>query len=194
MELFKDISVVLGSGSPRRQDLLKGLGVEFTVMVSDIEEIVKPELTPAQVVVDLAQQKNAAVRTMIDDDQFLITSDTVVVLDGEILGKPKDTAEAKAMIDQIQGRSHEVLTGVVFSYKGQKHGFYEETTVHFNPLTAEEIAWYVEKYQPLDKAGAYGVQEWIGYVGIRRLEGCYYNVMGLPLNRLYREAKTFLGR
>lgn len=178
--------VVLASASPRRRELLHLIVPEFGIAPSrDIAEHYDPALPAAEVPVQLSRVKAAGYADLVDGDTLLITADTIVICDGRILGKPHDEADACRMLEQLSGRTHTVVTGVTLTTKKGMTSFAEHTQVHFGELTTEEIGEYVRRYRPLDKAGAYGIQEWIGAVGIRGIDGCFYNVMGLPLHTLY---------
>ena len=183
--------VVLASKSPRRQALLKEIVPEFSIMLRDTAETYPPTLKGAQIVEHLANLKASAFDGELTDNQLLITADTIVWIDDMVLGKPKGRSGAIAMLQQLSGRKHTVFTGVCLKTNQKKRVFSVATDVFFRPLSEEEIEYYVDKYQPFDKAGSYGVQEWIGYVGVERIEGSYFNVMGLPVQRLYQELKEF---
>ncbi|MBR1463635.1 MAG: septum formation protein Maf [Prevotella sp.] len=180
--------IILASNSPRRRELLAGLGIDFEVKVlPDIDESY-PENTPvADVAQVIATSKAAAYRELIGESELVITADTIVVVDEEILGKPHDAEDARRMLRLISGRTHQVITGVCLMVKGKQKCFSVITDVTFKQLTDNEIDFYIEKYRPYDKAGAYGIQEWIGYVGVTSLTGSYFNVMGLPVQRIYTE-------
>ena len=182
--------IILASKSPRRQELLKGLDVDFEVHVKEgIDESYPDDIEAEQVPVYISRKKAAAYE--ITSGNMLITADTVVVSDGEILGKPKDAAQAAAMLHKLSGKTHTVTTGVTMKTCDRQVSFPVTTKVTFRQLTDDEINYYITNYKPFDKAGAYGVQEWIGYVAVTRLEGSYYNVMGLPVQRIYEELKKF---
>lgn len=188
---MKELKWILGSQSPRRKELLAGIGVEFEVRVKDTEEIYPPSLPAEEVPEYLAKLKADALLPGLTADEAVICSDTVVILDGKILGKPFDYEDARQMLSKLSGRKHTVITGVFIGSKTKSVSFSERTEVEFETLNDEEIKFYIEKYMPFDKAGSYGVQEWIGYVAVKRMEGTYTNVMGLPTNRLYNELKKF---
>lgn len=192
IETLKEIRVVLGSQSPRRKELLANLGVDFQVLVKDTSEDFNPLDSPMEIVRSIALEKLQAFDLPEFQDSLVITADTVVVHQGQILGKPKDQAEAIRTIRALQANQHEVLTAVAIAYQGKTHTFVETTAVSFYPMTAAEVAYYVEQYLPLDKAGSYGIQEWIGLIGIESIEGSYENVVGLPTARLYQELKTIV--
>lgn len=182
--------LILASKSPRRQELLTLMGLNFKVLLKDVDESYPAGLEPAEIAVYIAEQKAKAFNAA---DEIVITADTIVALDGEILGKPTDRAHAQEMLAKLSGRKHEVYTGVTL-VKGDKiHSFYDRTEVYCKPVTSEEIDFYIDHYQPYDKAGSYGVQDWWGLVVVQRIEGSYTNVMGLPTEKLYQELKNFLG-
>lgn len=179
--------VILGSGSPRRRELLQQAEIPFEVIVSDVNEDFDPATPVAEVPVLLAERKAAAIRKVArPEDQWVITADTVVVLGQRIINKPADEVEAIAILKDLSGQKHTVITGVCVLRGEESFTFADHTDVFFNELTEEQIRYFVHKYQPFDKAGAYAIQEWIGLIGVRRIEGCFYNVMGLPVPRLYQ--------
>jgi len=180
--------IILASKSPRRQQLLKELGISFMIKTAEIKETYPDHLAKEEIPVYLAKQK-AGVGN--EANKIILAADTIVYLGDEILGKPQDEEEAIEMIQKLSGRQHEVITGVCLKNQQKEVDFYETTTVHFNKLTEQEINYYVKEYQPLDKAGAYAIQEWIGLAAINRIEGCYYNVVGLPVSRVYKEIIKF---
>ena len=183
-----DKKIILASNSPRRRELLAGLDLEFEVkVIKGIDESYPNTLPPTEVAQYIAAKKSDAYLTTITDNDLVITADTVVIVDDEILGKPHDETQAKAMLRRISGRSHQVVTGVCLVTKDKRREFSVSTDVTFRCLTESEIDYYVSHYHPLDKAGAYGIQEWIGYVGVTALNGSYFNVMGLPVQRIYAE-------
>ncbi|TAF65378.1 MAG: septum formation protein Maf [Cytophagales bacterium] len=183
---------ILASQSPRRQELLKHLIPTFEIRLKATEEDYPATMLASQVPVFLAEKKARAFSAELKPNELLIAADTVVILEGSILGKPTDKEEAFAMLSQLSGKKHEVITGVCLWKGNQTHfSFSEKTTVYFKPMTAEAIHYYLDHYQPYDKAGAYGVQEWWGMVAIERIEGCFYNVMGLPTARLYEALQVF---
>lgn len=180
--------IILASNSPRRRELLGGLGYDFEVRVIDgIDESYPEGLPTAEIPQYISKQKAAAYE--VGPDEILLTADTVVVLDSEVLGKPADAADARRMLHALSGRSHHVITGVCLKTDTQQRIFAVTTEVTFKPLTDEEIDYYIAHYKPFDKAGAYGIQEWIGYVGVTGLRGSYFNVMGLPVQRIYEELR-----
>lgn len=183
--------LVLGSKSPRRQALVKELGYPVEIRIDEIEEIYPDYLEAQKVPEYLARLKAQPLINSLSEGEVLITSDTVVLLDGNVVGKPKDRDDAFAMLQKLSGNQHLVVTGVALNSKEKEICFSTHTEVYFSELTEEEIEHYVDTYQPMDKAGSYGIQEWIGYIGVREIRGCYYNVMGLPLHDLYHKLKEF---
>ena len=177
---------ILGSGSPRRKELLAGIGVEFTVRTKDTEEIYPEHLAPQDVPLFLAELKAKALLPDLGDNETVICADTVVILDGEIIGKPIDREDSIAMLKRLSGKTHEVVTGVFIGNAEKQLLQADSTMVTFASLTDDEIANYVDRYQPFDKAGSYGVQEWLGYVAVEKLVGSYTNVMGLPTHVVYK--------
>lgn len=184
--------IILASNSPRRKELLAGLDIPFTVRTMEgIEENSPSTLPVDEIPVYLSQLK--AKPYVLADDEVLVTADTIVAVDDEVLGKPQDKEDARRMLRLISGRSHEVITGVTIRKNGmESRSFACKTKVTFCQLSEEQIEYYIEKYQPYDKAGAYGIQEWIGYVGVTGIEGSYFNVMGLPVQRLSVELKPYI--
>ena len=187
---MKDLKykLILASNSPRRKELLAGLGVTFEVRVlQDIDEHYPENLPVNEVARYIAKEKADAYRRIVAADELIITADTVVIVGDEILGKPVDEADAVRMLKLLSGRTHQVTTGVCLLTAEKERCFDVTTDVTFKTLTDEEIHYYVNRYRPFDKAGAYGIQEWIGYIGVTGLNGSYYNVMGLPVQRIYQE-------
>lgn len=183
--------LVLGSKSPRRKYILEQAGLEFTILPADVPEVYPADMPQRDVPEYLARLKAAAVTPKVDDDAIVITSDTIVLLDDKIYEKPVDRADAFRILQDLSGNIHEVITGVCLMSKGKTVSFSDTTKVFFDTLTDEEINWYIDNYEVMDKAGAYAVQEGIGLIGIIKLEGCYFNVMGLPMNKLYRALQRF---
>ena len=182
--------LILSSNSPRRKELLAGLDIPFEVrVIEDIDESYPDTLPTGEIAEYIAQKKAAAYE--VGNDEVLITADTIVVLDDQILGKPADAEEAKQMLRSLSGKTHHVITGVCLKSRDQQHHFSVISEVTFKTLAEDEISYYVENYKPFDKAGAYGIQEWIGYIGVTGLSGSYFNVMGLPVQRIYEELKKF---
>ena len=187
-----DKKIILASNSPRRRELLAGLDLDFEVkVIKGIDEPYPETLAPEKVAQYIAAKKADAYVPAIHEDDLVITADTVVIVDNDILGKPHDESEAKAMLRRISGRSHQVVTGVCLVTKDKRREFSVSTDVTFRSLSESEIDYYVSHYRPFDKAGAYGIQEWIGYVGVTGLNGSYFNVMGLPVQRIYSELQHF---
>lgn len=181
--------LILASNSPRRKELLEGLDLPFTVKVKKyVPEDYPKDLPVAQVPQFIAKEKASAYD--VCQGELLLTADTVVVVGQEVLGKPVDESDARRMLRLLSGRTHQVITGVCLTTTSQQKAFSVSTNVTFKELSDDEINYYISKYQPFDKAGAYGIQEWIGYVGVTKLEGSYYNVMGLPVQRIYEEMQT----
>lgn len=182
--------LILASQSPRRQQLLRDMGFTFQTVVRPSEEIIPENLSPSEVAISIAQNK--AIHYLdLSHDHIVITADTIVVCDEMILGKPASRQAAIDMLRLLSNKTHSVISGVTILYQEQFHSFAEETFVSFRTLGEQEIAYYVDHYKPYDKAGAYGIQEWIGMMGVRAIEGDFYNVMGLPAGRLYVELKAF---
>ncbi len=180
--------IILASNSPRRRELLGGLGLPFDVKVlPDIDEQYPEDLPVNQIAEYIAREKADAYRKVMADNDLVITADTVVIVDDEVMGKPVDADDARRMLRKLSGRSHQVTTGVCLTTKEQQRHFSVTTDVTFKQLTDDEINHYVTVYKPFDKAGAYGIQEWIGYIGVTGLNGSYFNVMGLPVQRIYEE-------
>ncbi len=187
-----DFQIVLASQSPRRRELMQMLVPDVHVaLVKDVEESYPSDMAAEQVPEWLSRLKAAAYKDDMASGEVLLTADTVVILDGEILGKPSDEDEARRMLKRLSGRSHTVVTGVTLTSEKHSESFSERTEVMFDELSDAEIDAYVSTYRPLDKAGAYGIQEWIGGIGICGIRGCFYNVMGLPLHAVYEHLKKF---
>ena len=192
LENLKKYNIILASKSPRRQELLRGMGVDFSILTKETPENIPADMPLDEVPQYLSRQKSLA----FGDDELpagylLVTADTVVICGGEIMGKPKDKADAVGMLERLSGKRHHVVTGVTVRTKDKTESFAVRSEVAFAPLETKEIDYYITHCQPFDKAGAYGIQEWIGYVGISGLEGSFYNVMGLPTRRLYQALKGF---
>ena len=190
---LKKYHIILASKSPRRQELLRGMGLDFEILTKETPENYPSDLPLDEVPKYLSLQKSLA----FDDDELpadylLITSDTVVICEGEILGKPKDRKDAERMLQLLSGKTHYVVTGVTVRSAAKTESFAVRSNVTFADLEQDEIDYYIDKYRPFDKAGAYGIQEWIGYVGISSIEGSFYNVMGFPVHRVWHEAQSFL--
>ena len=182
--------IFLASNSPRRKELLSGLGIPFEVRVNgDIDESYPSDLPPEAIPLHISRKKAAAYLQTMSADELIITADTVVVASGEILGKPVDGSDAHRMLRLLSGTTHQVITGVCLTTTDHQVAFSVTTDVTFKDLSDEEIHYYIDHYRPYDKAGAYGIQEWIGYIGVTGLHGSYFNVMGLPIQRIYEELR-----
>lgn len=182
--------IFLASNSPRRKELLSGLGIPFEVRVNgDIDESYPSDLPPEAIPLHISRKKAAAYLQTMSADELIITADTVVVASGEILGKPVDASDAHRMLRLLSGTTHQVITGVCLTTTDHQIAFSVTTDVTFKDLSDEEIHYYIDHYRPYDKAGAYGIQEWIGYIGVTGLHGSYFNVMGLPIQRIYEELR-----
>ena len=188
LDNLKKYKVILASNSPRRKELLAGLGVDYEVRtLPDVDESYPETLLGADIPLYIAKEKADAYVAMMQSGELMITADTIVWLDGKVLGKPRDREDALQMLRTMSGRTHEVFTGVCITTTDWQRSFTAQTEVRFATLSEEEIAYYVDNFQPMDKAGAYGVQEWIGFIGVENISGSYYNIMGLPVQKLYRE-------
>lgn len=192
MEMFPARPLILASKSPRRSQLLREAGFSFTVKNLDVDESFPPEMPVEEVAAYLARRKALACAHFIEDREILLAADSVVIIDGKIYNKPDDFADAFRMIRLLSGRQHSVITGVCLLGAEQERSFSDRTEVYFESLDDSEIEYYINTCRPFDKAGAYGVQEWIGLCKIRRIEGSYANVMGLPVHRVYAELQAFL--
>lgn len=185
--------IILGSNSPRRRELLAGLDVEFTVDAGNtFSETYSPDTPFEELPVLMAEGKSAGFHRPLEDDEVLITADTMVVLPDKILGKPHGRDEAVKMLGELSGRSHKVITAVTIRDRRHSETFTDVTTVRFKELSDDEINYYLDHYRPYDKAGSYGVQEWIGYTAITSVEGSFYNVMGFPVHKVYEKLKKFI--
>lgn len=190
LDNLKKYRIILASNSPRRKELLGGLGIDYEVKVlPGIDESYPESLKGEEIPVYIASEKAAAYRAVMQENDLIITADTIVYLDGEVLGKPRDAADAARMLHLLSGKTHQVITGVCITTQAFQKSFAAVTEVTFDTLSEEEIDYYVSKYAPMDKAGSYGIQEWIGFIGVTGMKGSYFNVMGLPVQRLYRELK-----
>ena len=192
-EKLKHYKIILASASPRRQAFFKELDLDYTIDVKTVDETYPKKLIGSEIT-DYLSQLKASVFTELKENDILITSDTVVWKDEKALEKPKDSAEAKQMLRNLSGTTHEVFTSVCFTSKDIQKTVNDVTKVWFKPLTDEEIEYYIKTYKPFDKAGGYGIQEWIGYIGIEKIEGCYFNVMGLPTRLVYKTLTEFAAR
>ncbi len=188
LDNLKKYHIILASNSPRRKELLSGLGLDYEVRtLPDVSEAYPDSLSGGDIPLYISKEKADAYVAMLRQDELMITADTIVWLHGRVLGKPADEAAAADMLRQLSGQTHEVFTGVTLTTVAWQRSFFVGTEVTFCDLSDEEIDFYVRRFRPLDKAGAYGVQEWIGYIGVQDIRGSYYNIMGLPVQRLYRE-------
>lgn len=184
--------VLLASNSPRRKELLQGIDIDFEIKVlPDIDESYPASLPVEEVAEFIAEKKASSYTNNLKEDELLITADTVVILDGAIFGKPNNKEEANAMLTALSGKAHRVISGVCLATLEKQISFSVTSEVLFSELSSEEIEYYIDRYSPFDKAGSYGIQEWIGYIGVEHLSGSYFNIMGLPIQRLYRELKNF---
>lgn len=193
IDLLKDKKIILGSVSPRRQELLISLGIDFEIRVKDLKEKYPKNLKEKEISEFLAIQKSENLSKTLKSEEILITADTIVVKGDRVLNKPKDRLEAQEMLQFLSGDKHKVITSVCLASKNKQEVFTSETEVHFKILSIEEIDYYIKEYQPFDKAGAYGIQEWIGLIGIEKIKGSYCNVVGLPVVKLYQKLIQFVG-
>ncbi|MBE9488572.1 MAG: septum formation protein Maf [Bacteroidetes bacterium] len=193
MYLFDKYTFILASSSPRRRELLKGLGLRLQVVDKfHVCESYPKNLPKEEIAGYLANIKADSCPHRLLDNEILIAADTIVVCDNIIFGKPKTCEDAKDMLERLSGREHKVITGVTVVFNGKTYTFSETSTVNFNELSIDEIDHYIDEYKPFDKAGSYAIQEWIGFIGIKSINGCYYNIMGLPLQKLYTLLKKIL--
>lgn len=184
------MKILLGSQSPRRKELLKGLGIPFECRSIDVEETYPSHLQAEEIPLFLSQLKAQAYLPKLDKDTLLITADTIVWHNGKVFGKPHSIEEARRMLHALSGQTHQVITGVSLTQHDSQRSFHTCTEVRFATLEEDEINFYIDRFNPMDKAGAYGIQEWIGYIGVEHINGSYFNVMGLPIQRLYKELKA----
>lgn len=192
---LQQYKIYLASKSPRRRELLAGMGVEFDVMKTDVEETYDPSWSPEQIVMHLSKLKLSPIdMAQYDPKTLFIACDTIVVVNGEIIGKPQDKADAMRMLNMLSGRTHTVYSGLTVATPQKQLTDFRATEVVFDELTDDMIQYYIDTYKPFDKAGSYGVQEWIGYVGIREVRGSYYNVMGLPTRLLWQMLTEICGK
>ena len=185
-EKLKDYHVILASGSPRRQQFFKDLDIDFTIQLKEVEEVYPEELKGNEITDFLADLKSRSF-TNLSEKELLITSDTIVWLEGKALGKPADAEDAFLMLSALSGKKHEVITSISIKSKHFQKIINDTTIVSFNTITDDEINYYIKNYKPFDKAGGYGIQEWIGFIAINKIEGSYFNVVGLPVHKLYKE-------
>lgn len=190
----RPLKLILSSNSPRRKELLGGLDLPFEVrVIAGIDESYPPDLAIDDIPLHIAKAKASAYLPGMADDEVILTADTIVALGERVLGKPRHTDDARAMLHLLSGCTHRVVTGVCLTTRTDQRSFSVVTEVTFRHLSTEEIDYYVDRYRPLDKAGSYGIQEWIGYVGVTGIKGSYFNVVGLPVQRIYEELKDFVG-
>lgn len=187
-----DYKVILGSNSPRREELLRGIDIDFKIKIlPDIDESYPDNLPGEKIAEHVAIKKAKPYIASLNENELVITADTIVLLEGKIYGKPANEEQAKKMLCSLSGKTHSVISGVSLTSVKKQKSFSVTSDVEFEELTDEEIQHYIQHYKPFDKAGSYGVQEWIGYIGVKHINGSYYNIMGLPIQRLYRELKKF---
>lgn len=190
-KMTPEYNIILASKSPRRQELLKKLEINFKIKTNPVEENYPSHLKNEEIALYLAELKAESFSKELKINDLVITADTIVCIENEVLGKPKNKQSAKEMLKKLSGNKHTVYTGVCLKTTKRTHSFWASTEVYFRPLKTEEIDYYLSNYEPYDKAGAYGIQEWIGYIGIEKIEGSYFNVMGLPTQKLYDELQKF---
>jgi len=190
-EKFKNKHIILASGSPRRKELFQELGIKFSIQVKEINEVYPTSFKEEEITNYLALQKASIFEDVISENDIIITSDTIVWHNNKPLEKPKNTKEAIEMLQELSNSTHKVITSVCIKSNNKEKVFFDTTNVSFKKLTLEEISYYVKNYKPFDKAGGYGIQEWIGFIGVTKLEGSYFNVMGLPVHKLYEELMNF---
>jgi septum formation protein len=183
--------IILASGSPRRKELLESLTDVFVVRIKDTAEDYPEEMNVEEVAAFLAWKKASAFKGELEKDELVLAADTIVIVEGEILGKPSNEEEAKLMLKRLSGKVHQVITGVCLMDVNKELVFQDEAKVYFKELTSEEITYYIKKFKPYDKAGSYGIQEWIGSIGVTKIEGSFYTIMGLPVHRVYEHLNQF---
>jgi len=191
LDNLKKYRIILGSASPRRQELLRGINISFEVISKDVDESFPLSMTGVGIPMFLAEKKANAYNDMMTEDLMVITADTIVLLEGKVLGKPGDKEDARKMLQSLSGKTHQVITGVCITTKLRRRTFHTVSEVRFAHLNDAEIDYYLNNYAPYDKAGSYGVQEWIGFIAVEQITGSYFNVMGLPIQRLYNELKRW---
>jgi nucleoside triphosphate pyrophosphatase len=189
---FKNRNIILASGSPRRQQFLKDLDLEFTIRLKELEEKYPPDLKETEITDFLAKLKAEPFINDLKNKDLLITADTIVWLDDNAIGKPKSALEAFEMLLKLSGRTHEVISSICITTKSKQSVVNDTTLVTFKDLSHDEINYYIHRYKPFDKAGSYGIQEWIGYIGIKKIEGSFFNVMGFPVHKFYQEMMKFI--
>lgn len=192
VDSFVNYRIILASQSPRRQQLLSELGLKFDIVIKDYNESYPEGLNGEQIARYIASEKAETFKNELSDNEIVITADTIVWCNNHVLGKPSDYDEAVSILKEISGNTHEVITGVTLLSTTKEITFSESTKVTFEPLSEDEISYYVDKFRPYDKAGAYGIQEWIGIAACSHIDGSYFNVVGLPVQRLYKELKNFI--
>lgn len=190
-EKLKNKHIILASGSPRRQHFLKELGLDFEIRLKEIDEVYPSKLKRFEITDFLSKLKAKPFSKDLKENDILITADTIVWLENKAIGKPKNLEDAKIMLSNLSGKTHEVISSISITTKNKQITFNDSTLVTFDILNNKEIEYYISKYKPYDKAGSYGIQEWIGYIGIKKIEGNYFNVMGFPINKFYREVTKF---
>ena len=188
---LENYNIILASGSPRRQQFLKDLGVDFTIKTKEVDEIYPKYLHGSEITNYLAELKAAAFEGELTENDLLITADTIVRFRGKVLGKPKDADDAKKMLNELSGNVHEVISSIALTSIDKQRTFSDTTLVYFKKLSDQEIDFYINNYKPFDKAGAYGIQEWLGFIAVEKLEGSYFNVMGFPVHKFYKEIIDF---
>jgi septum formation protein len=189
--LFKNIKIILASKSPRRQELIKGLELPFELVLFDVDESYDESLIKHEIPLFLALKKSEFYTKPLNNNEILLTADTIVWVNNHVLNKPENEQEAFEMLSEIGGTTHEVFTGVCLKSNNKSISFYDRTEVKIKNLTDDEIWYYIHEYKPLDKAGSYGIQDWFGYTAVENINGCFYNVMGLPINKVYDTLKNF---
>lgn len=190
-KILEKYTVILASSSPRRQQFLRDLNLDFIIKTKNIDEIYPKYLHGSEITNYLSELKAAAFEGELAKGELLITADTIVRFHGKVLGKPKNADDAKKMLFELSGQAHEVITSITLTSLEKQKTFSDTTLVHFKELTEEEINFYITNYNPLDKAGAYGIQEWLGFIAVEKLEGSYFNVMGFPVHKFYKEIIDF---
>ena len=189
IEKIKKYNLILGSNSPRRKKIIEEMGFKVNIIPANIDETIKEEISLEKIPVFLANEKSKALKNLIKQNDILITADTIVIFENKILNKPKNKVDAIKTLSNLSSKTHKVITGVCIRTLKSIKSFSSSTNVTFEKITDEEIDYYIQKYEPFDKAGSYGIQEWIGLIGIKKIEGSYSNVVGLPSSRLYQELK-----
>jgi septum formation protein len=194
IDKLNDYKIILASRSPRRQQLLRELGLKFDVVIREYEELYPEGMSGEEIARYVAHEKAASFKKEISDNEIVIAADTIVWCNNKVLGKPLNREDAICILKEISGNTHEVITGVSLRTQSKEFSFSESTKVTFEALSDEEISYYIDNYKPFDKAGAYGIQEWIGIIACSHIDGSYFNVVGLPVQRLYKELQNLLHR